>query len=490
MLFNSFEFFIFFPITTLIYFLLPTRFRWLLLLVASYVFYLSWKPEYILLLLTSTIISFFLAIRIEDETNQNHRKKFLVLSIIINIGLLLVFKYFNFFNENIRVIFAAFGAEYPIPDLELVLPLGISFYTFLVLGYSVDVYNRRVKAERNIGIYALFVSFFPMLAAGPIERGRNMLPQFVRSHTFDYERIVNGLIRIAWGFFKKLVIADRLALLVNTVYDNPNQFTGNPLILATYAFAIQIYCDFSAYSDIAIGVARILGYNLMENFQQPYYSRSIPDFWRKWHISLSTWFRDYIFFPLRRSLLRRNKSQPGHLSSLIIPPMITMLLSGLWHGAAWTFVIWGGLHGLLIVLDILWDQYLKTKIRFIQLPKPLETGLRIFLTFNLLCFTWIFFRANSLADTLYIINNLFVNLSFSSFGIGSIIPGGRYELLIVVCAITLMEIIHLQQIRNFDLRAYANRLPIWMRWAAYYALVLAILMFGVFGLTEFIYIQF
>jgi alginate O-acetyltransferase complex protein AlgI len=490
MLFNSIEFLVFFPSVTIIYFLLPHRVRWLVLLVASYAFYIFWKPEYILLILVSSLISFFIAIRIEDEPDQKLRRRLLILGISTIIGILLIFKYFNFINENFRAIFQAFGVVYPISDHKWVIPLGISFYTFQILGYIIDVYQKRIKSERNSRVYFQFVAFFPQLAAGPIERARNMLPQFTTNQTFDYDRIVSGLLRIAWGFFKKLVIADRLALLVNAVYDNPTQFTGSLLILATYAFAIQIYCDFSAYSDIAIGAARILGFNLMENFKLPYYSKSVPDFWRNWHISLSTWFRDYIFYPLRRSMLRTKNPHPAYLSALIIPPMITMLLSGLWHGASWTFVIWGVVHGVLIVFTNIWNQKIKTKTRYIQLPKPLETGLGIFLTFNIVSFTWIFFRANSLGDAWYIVNHLFVNLRFSSLGIGSIMPGGKYELLIALCAIFLMEVIHILQFRNIDLRAYSIRLPIWMRWAAYYVLVLAILIFGMFGLSEFIYIQF
>ena len=490
MLFNSLSFLIFFPSVAILNFLVPRRVRWLLLLVASYVFYISWRPEYILIILASSVISYFTAIWIEEAEDQNRRQRILWLGICTNLAFLLIFKYFNFFNENFRDIFEYFNLSYPISNHDFIAPLGISFYTLQILGYLLDVYHKRIKPERRAVIFMLFVAFFPQLAAGPIERARNMLPQFLREHSFDYERVVNGSLRILWGFFKKLVIADRLALLVNAVYDAPMQYTGNPLIFATYAFAFQIYCDFSAYSDIAIGVARILGFDLMENFQQPYFSKSIPDFWRTWHISLSTWLRDYIFYPLRRSLLRTDTPKHGYFTALLIPPMVTMLVSGLWHGAAWTFIIWGGLHGAFLIIDNLWNQYLSQKLGFVKLPQFLRTGIGIFITFHLVNFSWIFFRANTFEDAIYIIKNLFVNLRLSSTGISSIMPGGKYELLIVVCAILLMEFIHLLQHYKIDLRAYALRLPMWLRWSAYYALVLAILVFGVFGVTEFIYIQF
>jgi alginate O-acetyltransferase complex protein AlgI len=490
MAFNSLEFLLFFPVIAWINAVLPAKIRWPFLLGASYLFLMSWKVEYLCLILISTGVAYLTAISIEREAEPNVRRWYLWMSILINLGLLTIFKYSNFINDNVRMIFAAAGANYPIPDLQIKAPLGISFYTLQVVGYSIDVYYRRVKAEPHLGIFATFVAFFPQLAAGPIERAKHMLPQFKASRSFEYERVVNGSLRILWGFFKKLVIADRLRLLVNTVYDTPTIFTGNPLIWATYAFAFQIYCDFSAYSDIAIGAAAILGFKLTENFQQPYYSKSIGDFWRNWHISLSTWLRDYIFYPLRRYTLTTTKSSTGNLTSLIIPPMLTMLISGLWHGAGWTFIAWGLIHGLLIVVETAWAQNLRNRIRFIKLPESIAASLRICVTFHLICFTWIFFRANSLADAFYIIGHLFVGLRLQLTGIGALIPGGKYQLSIALCAILLMELIQIMQRRHVNLRAFALRQPIWIRWAAYYALVLIILMFGKFGLVEFFYIQF
>lgn len=490
MLFNSLEFLIFLPVVVILYYLLPLRFRWFFLLVASYFFYLHWKAEYLFLILTTTLVSYFTAIKIDDETRIDRRRGFLLLNLFVNLGLLFIFKYFNFFNANLHSLLSMAGVTNPLPDMKWLLPLGISFYTLQVLGYTLDVYHGRLKAERKLGIFSLFVAFFPQLAAGPIERGRNMLPQFAQRHTFDYERIVNGLLRIGWGFFKKLVIADRLALLVNMVYDHPTRYTGSPLIFATYAFAFQIYCDFSAYSDIAIGAARIFGFNLMENFHQPYYSKSIPEFWRNWHISLSTWLRDYIFYPLRRSILKGNGGGSGLVIALVLPPMLTMLLSGLWHGANWTFVVWGGLLGTLIVLDVIWNQAVKPKFGFVKLPRLILSIIQVFITFNLVCFTWIFFRANSLSDALYILRNLFINLKLQATGITFLMPGGKYELFIVLCAIVLMEVVHWLQLRQVHIRGLALRLPCWVRWAAYYILILLILVFGQFGQVEFIYVQF
>lgn len=490
MLFNSIEFLIFFPTVTLLYYVIPSRVRWVLLLGASYAFLMRWRPEYILLILASTAVAYLTAIKIEKEDHPAARRRLFLLSIFTNIGLLVAFKYFNFFNGNFRALVEAFGAAYPIPDLAIPPPLGISFYTLQIVGYSIDVYYRRISAERNIGIFALFASFFPQLASGPIERGRNMLPQFNAGHSFDYERVISGLLRITWGFFKKLVVADRLGLLVSAVYNDPTQYTGTPLILATYAFAIQIYCDFSAYSDIAIGAAKILGFRLMENFTQPYFSKSVSDFWRNWHISLSTWFRDYIFFPLRRFLLKTRAPNSADLLPLVLPPLATMLLSGLWHGAGWTFVIWGGLHGVCIVFDTVWNHYFKNKWSFARLPQPITAALQVGITFHILSFTWIFFRANSLSDAVYIIQNLLVNIQLQSTGITWLMPGGKYQLFIALCATALVGVVEVLQFRKVNLRAFALRLPVWVRWAAYYALVLIILMFGKFGVAEFIYVQF
>ena len=298
MLFNSLHFLIFFPIVIVIYFCIPHKYRWILLLFASYYFYMSWKAEYVILILISTIIDYFVAIKISREDNEKMRKIYLLLSIITNIGLLISFKYLNFISSSVSEFLQLFSIQFSPIILDVLLPVGISFYTFQTLSYTIDVYRRRIKPERHFGIFAVYVSFFPQLVAGPIERGKNLLPQFLEKHYFDYIRVTNGLKLMLWGFFKKIVIADRLAVVVNAVYNNPTEFTGAPLILATVFFAFQIYCDFSGYSDIAIGTAQVMGYNLMDNFKRPYFAGSISEFWQRWHISLSTWFRDYLYIPL------------------------------------------------------------------------------------------------------------------------------------------------------------------------------------------------
>lgn len=449
---------------------------------------MSWRAEYIILILTTTLVSYGVGIKLKAETNPSLRRRWLFLSLAVNLGLLFTFKYFNFFNDSFRQLFQVSDLNYPIPMLNVLLPVGISFYTFQTLSYTLDVYRGLIEPERNLGIFALFVSFFPQLVAGPIERADNLLPQFHTKKSIDYERIVSGLQRMAWGFFKKVVIADRLALLVNTVYNDPTQFSGMPLIIATYAFGFQIYCDFSAYSDIAIGAARILGFNLTENFQQPYFAQSVSDFWRRWHITLSTWFRDYIYFPILRGFLRRNRNRWA-LQNIVIPSLITMLASGLWHGANWTFVIWGALHGVYLIGGLIWQRYWPKKVGSFEPPSAVITFIKIFVTFNLVTFAWIFFRANSLSDATYIVSHLFTNIELKVSLYGTM-PGGLYEFSIALFAILLMELVHWLQMTKGSVRRVFSNQPIWVRWSAYYVLVLAIIIFGNFGLEEFIYFQF
>jgi len=298
MLFNSLHFLVFFPVVVIIYFLLPHRFRWILLLLSSYYFYMSWEPEYVLLIMVSTLIDYFAGLKIGETDDRVKRKKFLYASLIVNLGLLFTFKYFNFFSDNLRAFFDLISLPVDTPTLKLLLPVGISFYTFQTMSYSIDVYRGKIKPEKHLGIFAVYVSFFPQLVAGPIERAGNLLPQFFEKKDYNFERISGGLKLMIWGFFKKLVIADRVAVVVDQVFNNVTDYSGIPILLAVFFFSIQVYCDFSAYSDIAIGGAKIMGYDLMTNFRRPYFSRSIAEFWRRWHISLSTWFQDYVFTPL------------------------------------------------------------------------------------------------------------------------------------------------------------------------------------------------
>ena len=488
MKFNSIQFLVFFPLVAMAFFSIPHRWRWILLLGASYLFYASWNPKYIVVLLTMTAIGYLSGRLLERPTRPSMRRLILTLSLLVSLGILFFFKYFELSNRAILAVFEQLGIAHLISGFNILLPLGISYFTFQTISYILDVYRGVIKVEQHVGIYALFIGFFPHLTAGPIARANQLLPQFRTVHTPDYELVVSGLQRMAWGFFKKLIIADRLALLVNTVYGDPTSHTGAALILATYAFAFQVYCDFSGYADIAIGAARVIGFKLQENFQQPYYAQSIPDFWRRWHITLYNWLRDYIFYPLSR-VLKRNSLTSNNILAIIIPPMLTMLASGLWHGTNWNFIVWGALHGIYMVCSVLWSRE-KSHIRLpFSLPPRLANGIKIFATFNLVCFAWIFFRANSFSDALYIIQNLFVNLEIHA-SLFNLVPGGWYEWMIAVLAILLMETVHWQQMKNGGLREVICRQPVWLRWSIYYGLVMVVFMFGKFEAGEFIYARF
>lgn len=479
MSFNSLQFLLFLPTVICIYFALPARWRWFWLLISSYFFYMQWKPAYIVLILLSTVVDYIIGRLLQYESRLSIRRLYLALSITINLGLLFVFKYFNFFNDALRSFCTSLHLEYPVNDLQLLLPVGISFYTFQTLSYTIDVYRNKTKTEKHIGLFTLFVAFFPQLVAGPIERSQNLLPQLKERKQFDYARAVSGFRRILWGFFKKVVIADRLASMVNLVYNNPTEYSGLPLLIATYAFAFQIYCDFSAYSDIAIGAARIMGYNLMENFKQPYYAKSISEFWQRWHISLSTWFRDYLYIPLGGS---RVKSSRWCINILIV-----FLLSGLWHGANWTFLVWGGLHGLYYIAGKMMRKFMPSHIQLRTVPNGFLQALKIFFTFHLVCLGWIFFRANNLGDALYIVQNTFTNLQINLEELNLI---NGYDLFIVFVAIALMEIVHLIQLFKGSITKIINNQSSILRWTTYYILLFAILMLGKFGVVEFIYFQF
>lgn len=401
MLFNSFAFLIFFPLVCLIYFILPPKYRWAFLLVASYYFYMNWKPVYALLIFSSTVITYGVALLIDRFQNKFRLKKLLLtFSILLNFGILFVYKYFNFINESVADMLSWLHIGWPVPNLDILLPVGISFYTFQAVGYTIDVYRGELRAERHLGIYALFVSFFPQLVAGPIERARNLLPQFRMSFDVDYQRIGTGLRLMLWGFFMKLVVADRVSAYVDAVYNNVPQHSGSSLLLATFLFAIQIYCDFAGYSNIAVGAAKVMGFSLMENFHRPYFARSVGEFWHRWHISLSTWFKDYVYIALGGNRVAWTR----HLFNLFI----TFLVSGIWHGANWTFVIWGALHGLFIVAGVVrkrikaGDGIKETGAIRKVLSYLSDVGLTIFLV----VFAWIFFRANSASDAFVVINKI------------------------------------------------------------------------------------
>ena len=482
MLFNSIDFIIFFPIVVILYFSIPYKYRWILLLAASYYFYMCWKAEYIILIAIATLINYFAGLMMGNTSEESKRRKYLLLGLFGSLSILFGFKYFNFFNESLRTVFNNFNIFYNVSAFHVLLPVGISFYTFQALSYTIDVYRGDIKPEKHLGIFALYVSFFPQLVAGPIERSRNLLPQFFEKHDFDYQNVTEGLKIMLWGFFKKIVIADRLALYVNQVYNNPADHTGLSIWLATYFFAFQIYCDFSGYSDIAIGAAQVMGYRIMTNFDRPYFSKSIIEFWRRWHISLSTWFRDYLFIPLNLQL--RNFRSFG----IGLSVFITFLLCGLWHGANWTFILWGCLHGVFLISSHLTQEFRVASVNFFKISNypNLHKVLQVLITFHLVFFSWIFFRANSIYDVFILLNNMFrIDLDLYSLKLSLT----WYEISIAIAFILFMESIHFIQIKK-DISQILSFKSIWVRWAFYYLLFFAILIFGQFNQTQFIYFQF
>jgi alginate O-acetyltransferase complex protein AlgI len=488
MLFNSIEFLIFFPVVTTLYFLLKHRFRWMLLLGASCYFYMAFVPVYILILGGTIVIDYFAGIWIEKSKGKR-RKVFLVASLISNIGVLAFFKYYNFLNENLTVLMHGIGYENQIPYLSILLPIGLSFHTFQAMSYTIEVYRGRQPAERHFGIYSLYVMFYPQLVAGPIERPQNVLPQLHEKKYFNYDNVSSGLKLMAWGFFKKVVIADRLALMVNYVYDDPRQFEGLPLIIATVFFAFQIFCDFSGYSDIAIGSARVMGINLMTNFNRPYSSTSVSEFWTRWHISLSTWFRDYLYIPLGGNRV----SIPRWYFNLLL----VFLISGLWHGANWTFIVWGLLHGLYIIISLMLAPLRKL---FTVRPDMARYTRKLFVlvTFFLVCMAWIFFRAHTITDALYILTHSWRHLNTDMQRILAdeesrknllFLGQDLKQFIIAISSIIFLEVIHKVQ-RIFPIQRVLSTRPLIVRWMVYSLFIFSIIQLGIFEENQFIYFQF
>ena len=412
MVFNSFGFLLFFPLFLLLYRVMPLKSRWVMMLILSYIFYMGWQADLLYLILFTTLVSYVCAILIErSEGRRGLQRTYMIIAIVASLAVLFFFKYFNFVAENISALIGTFGGESPDLTLNLILPVGISFYTFQTLSYVIDVYRGTLPAERHFGYYALYVSFFPQLVAGPIERPENLLPQLKTKNPFTVNDTVMGLKFMLVGFFKKIVIADQVAVIVNTVYNNVEGEATNGLtvLIATLLFAVQIYCDFSGYTDIAIGCARMLGIKLMQNFNDPYSATNIKDFWRRWHISLTSWFTDYVYIPLGGSRCKKWR----HLMNIFI----VFLLSGIWHGAAWTYIIWGITHG---IYQIVGNLIAKPKARLIEKMGCTEKslGIKIFnvsVTFILVCLAWMIFRANSLSDLGILLRELFLGWGDVSF---------------------------------------------------------------------------
>lgn len=495
MLFNSIQYLIFFPIVAGLYFLIPHKYRWLLLLAASYYFYMSWKAEFILLILTSTATAYFSGLAMAKTSNKGSKRLYLWLGIGVNLGLLFFFKYFNFLGEIISDLSRVVGSREMSISLKVLLPVGISFYTFQTLSYIIDVYRGNKTPERHFGIFALYVAFFPQLVAGPIERSTRLLPQFFQKKDFDYARVTDGMKLIFWGLFKKVVIADRLAIFVNEIYNSPNDYGGAHLLIATYFFAFQILCDFSGYSDIAIGSAKVLGYDLMENFRRPYFAKSTSDFWNRWHISLSTWFRDYLFLPITYGITKRLSDKGieppkpetwGYIYGIVI----TMFLCGLWHGAGWTFILWGTVQGLFMAASVIFRKSRKKLRRALGLKKSprLLRFLQGFFIFNLISITWVLFRANSIGDI-----GLIYGKMISDFSSGSLIPQletfSNAEFIVSVGLILFLVAVQIVQTR-VRIRDWISEQPWQIRWGMYFAGGVAMIVLGKFGSNEFIYFQF
>jgi len=481
MLFNSTQFLLFLPTVAAVHFLLPRQWRWVWMLLASYAFYMAWEPAYVLLLMLSTGVDYTAARVIGATKDSRVRRLALAASLCIGLGLLFLFKYYNFFRESAAVVLGWVGLPMPLPPPAWLLPVGISFYTFQSLAYLIDVYRGHLPPERNLARFALYVSFFPQLVAGPIERATGLIPQLRIFHDLDYTNAVEGLRRMLWGFFKKVVVADRLAIIVNTVYAAPDEYSGPALALATIAFAFQIYCDFSGYSDIALGVAQIFGIRLMENFRQPYFAQNLGEFWGRWHISLSTWFRDYLYVPLGGNRVRRNR----HALNLLL----VFLISGLWHGAAWTYVCWGLVHGIGVVVE-------RFLVPAAWLRGATRTGrlCRMALTFLLVNLAWVFFRARSMEDALHVLQGLphgWLSLADTTLWQHGIERLGVFssELLLAVALVGAVLAGDAYAARG-TVHHRLNAWPRLARWALYSAALWAIFLWGVLRQQEFIYFQF
>lgn len=482
MLFNSVAFAFFMPIVFLLYWALPHRFRWMALLAANCWFYMSWDPKYIIVILLTTVVSYFSALFIEKTENKKRKKGILVIGVLITLVFLLVFKYTDFALTSVFKVLQLFAIPVQKTTLNLVMPIGISFYTFQMVGYIADVYTGKIKAEHHFGHYALFVSFFPNILSGPIERAANMLPQFKEEKKFIYDDAVYGLRLILLGFLKKMIFADSMSKYVDAVFNHTEGTSGLAFIIAIILFTFQIYCDFSGYSDIAIGVARLLGIRLMDNFKQPYYASSVKEFWQRWHISLSTWFRDYVYIPLGGNRV----SKPRKNLNLLL----TFLTSGLWHGANWTFVLWGGIHGLYQIIEntikSAWKKHHpQTPAKH---PKTVHT-LQTLLTFCLVAYAWMFFRANSITDAIYITTHLFQGYNWQQALIDTSMSYlSVAKILLAIVVLMLYDYFSLKK----DLLSEMSKLKLPLRWLIYIAVTVLIIILSLHNgiKQEFIYFKF
>jgi alginate O-acetyltransferase complex protein AlgI len=487
MLFNSIDFAIFLPIVFLLYwFVFPGDLRRqnILILVASYIFYGWWDWKFLSLLFLSTILDYSIGIALHKQEDIGRRKLLLAISVVCNLGLLGFFKYYNFFVNSFADAFSFFGTHVSVRTLDIILPVGISFYTFQTLSYSIDVYRRKLEPTKDFIAFAAFVTFFPQLVAGPIERATNLLPQFVRNRVFDLTKASDGMRQILWGLFKKMVIADNCAIYANTIFNNSEDYSGTTLFLGAVFFAFQIYGDFSGYSDIAIGTSRLFGFDLMQNFAFPYFSRNIGEFWRRWHISLSTWFRDYLYIPLGGS--------KGNWRLRIRNVFIIFLVSGFWHGANWTFIIWGALHAIYFLPLMLINRnraHMDVVAQGRILPAWKEVA-SITITFSLTTFAWIFFRAENLSHAISFIQSMFAGFLqpssiIESFNFIVYTVGGTRLTILILFFIT--EWLGRENKYAIESLLISRSRPV--RWAFYYSIVIVTVLYA--GIEqEFIYFQF
>jgi alginate O-acetyltransferase complex protein AlgI len=484
MLFNSINFAIFLPIVFVFYWFVTNKnlkLQNILLLVSSYFFYACWDWRFLFLLIFSTLLDYYTGIKMSDAKDQNSKKFWFWLSISVNLGFLGVFKYYNFFAESFAAAIANFGLQVNPWTLKVILPVGISFYTFHGLSYVIDIYKGRIKAEKNFIDYSVFVSFFPLLVAGPIERATHLLPQIQKKRVFNYAVAVDGLKQILWGLFKKVVIADQCAEIANMTFNNHGDYSGSTLALGAVFFAFQIYGDFSGYSDIALGTARLFGIDLLRNFAFPYFSRDIAEFWRRWHISLSTWFRDYLYIPLGGS--------KGGMWMKVRNTFIIFLVSGFWHGANWTFIIWGFLNALYIMPSIIFNTN-RTNLDMVAQDKYLPNLKEVFqigITFSLTVFAWIFFRAENLTHALEYISEIASSSFFSKPSLMMKHTLLTKSLFLILFLFILIEWLGRQQ--QYAIAVLTNRWPKAIRYSFYYLLIIGILWFS--GKEQqFIYFQF
>lgn len=470
MLFNSLLFLLFFLIVTPVYYLLPHKMRWVWLLIASCYFYMSFKPVYILIIFFTIIVDYCAGILIEQSEGQK-RKLYLLLSLIANIGILAFYKYFNFLAENINFIDSSFKAP-EIPLLNFILPIGLSFHTFQAMSYTIEVYHGNQKAERHLGIYSLYVMFYPQMVAGPIERPQHILPQLHRVNNYSYKNLVTGIFFIAVGLLKKVVIADRLGLFVDPLFAHLHAHSALDMMIGIFFFAFQIYCDFSGYSDIAVGAALVLGIELMQNFHYPFTSTSITEYWRRWHISLSTWLSDYVFTPI---LINKRDWGKG---AIYFALFITFFISGLWHGAGWPFIIWGLLHAIAMCYEV----YTKKRRSVLskKIPTPVYQSLSLIFTFLYLLFAWIFFRAHTLQDAFFMLGHIltFHNMSYTA---GNLMNYKEIFYCIGIIIILMVGEKNLYKISEMNI-SKKNLASVILFILCYFL--------GVFNETQFIYFQF